>query len=118
VDELVDPRYIGHSSQPGTETRGIEGYRHFVMAMRTAFPDLEVTVEDQIAEGDRVVSRWRATGTHLGVFFGVPPSGRRASTTGITIERIEHGKTIECWTNSDDLGLLSQIGAIPAVSAS
>jgi steroid delta-isomerase-like uncharacterized protein len=116
VDRLVDARYIGHSSPAGTETRGTEGYRQYFADLRAAFPDLHVSVEDEIEEGDRVVVRWTARATHLGTFAGVPASGRRGEVAGISIYRIADGKVIECWTNMDNLGLLQQIGAFPVAA--
>lgn len=112
VDELVSADYVGHSSNPQTNTR--EGHKQFFAALRRAFPDLEITVEDQIAEGDKVVTRWTARGTHEGEFMGLPPTGKRAVISGIDIDRVADGKLVECWTKSDDLSLLQQLGAIPA----
>jgi steroid delta-isomerase-like uncharacterized protein len=113
VDELVANDYIGHSSTPADETQGREGYKQFYMALRRAFPDLQVTVEDQVAEGDRVVTRWTARGTHRGEFHGIPPTGRQAAISGITIDRIVNGKVVECWTNADDLGMMRMLGVVP-----
>lgn len=113
VDELVAGDYVGHSSTPADETRGRESYRQFYAMLRSAFPDLRVTIEDQIAEGDKVVTRWKAHGTHLGEFQGIPPSGRQGAITGITIDRIANGMVVECWTNSDDLELMRLLGALP-----
>jgi steroid delta-isomerase-like uncharacterized protein len=113
VDEVVARDYIGHSSTPAGETHGPAGYKQFYAALREAFPDFQVTVEDQVAEGDKVVTRWTARGTHLGEFQGIPPTGRRGAITGITIDRIANGKVVECWTNADDLGLLRLLGVVP-----
>ncbi len=79
-----------------------------------AFPDTQITVEDQIAEGDLVVTRWTARGTHQGELMGVPPSSNRATVEGITINRIADGKIAESWANYDALGMMQQIGAIPS----
>lgn len=114
VDELVASDYLGHSSTPTNETHGPEGYKQFYAMLRRAFPDIHFTVEDQIAEGDRVVTRWTARGTHTGDFQGLPPSGQHGAITGITIDRLANDKVVECWTNADDLGLLQQLGVIPA----
>lgn len=118
VDELIASDYLGHSSTPGAEsakgeTLGREGYRQFYTALRQAFPDLQVTVEDQIAEGDRVVTRWTARGTHQGEFRGIPPSGKHGVISGITIDRVANGKVVECWTNADDLGMMRLLGVVP-----
>jgi steroid delta-isomerase-like uncharacterized protein len=114
IQELVSDDFVGHASSPDMDTRGVEAYKQFVAGMHRAFPDLQITVEDQLAEGDKVVTRWRARGTHKGEYFGIPPSGKQGEMTGMSIDRIVDGKTVECWTNSDDLGLLRQIGAIPS----
>lgn len=79
-----------------------------------AFPDYHVTVEDQIAEGERVVTRWTCHGTHEGEFQGMPPTGKKMAMSEITIFRIANGKLVEGWSNLDMLGALQQLGAIPA----
>src|SRR5215211_2245590 len=80
---------------------------------RQAFPDLRVTVEDLIAEGDRVAAHLRFRGTHLGELDGIAPTGRRVDCTGIVVSRIEEGKIAEDWANFDDLGMMQQLGLIP-----
>jgi predicted ester cyclase len=79
----------------------------------TAFPDLHFTIEDIIAEGDTVVVRQTARGTHQGDLMGIPPTGKQVSGTGITITRVVNGKAVEDWFNGDDLGLLQQLGVVP-----
>ena len=113
IDDLIAVDYLGHASTPADETRGREGYRRFWSALRAAFPDLRSTVEDQIAAGDRVVTRWTCCATHTGECRGIPPTGRQGRMTGITIDRIADGKVVECWTIADELGLLQQLGIIP-----
>ncbi len=85
-----------------------------IVWLTTAFPDLHLTIEDEIAEGDKVVTRVTARGTHQGSFMGIRPTGKRAVVTGIVIDRFANGKTVEAWNNLDDLGLLQQLGVIPA----
>ena len=80
---------------------------------RGAFPDAQIIIEDQLAEGDMVATRWTARGTHQGELLGVPPSGNRVEVAGMTISRAEGGKIAEEWNNYDALGLMQQIGAIP-----
>jgi steroid delta-isomerase-like uncharacterized protein len=113
VDELVASDYVGHSSAPATETQGPEGFRQFYAALHTAFPDIHFTIEDLIAEGDKVVTRWTARATHRGEFRGIPPTGMTGVITGVTIDRIANGKFVECWTHLDELGLLRQLGVLP-----
>ena len=111
VDELLARDYDGHSS---TVIRGPDGAVAFIPVMRAAFPDFQFKVLDQIAEGDKVATRWNLVGTHEGPFQGTPPSGRRVEMRGITIFRLAGGRLVEGWTNEDVLGLLQQIGAVPA----
>jgi len=95
--------------------RGIEGARQFAATFREAFPDLQNTLEDMVAEGDRVAMRFRGSGTHLGETeaFG-SPTGKRMEITGITIKRLSDGKIVEAWTNFDALGMMQQLGVIAA----
>ncbi|MDX1687758.1 MAG: ester cyclase [Candidatus Promineifilaceae bacterium] len=111
VDELLASDYDGHSS---TVIRGADGAVGFIPRLRAAFPDFQFTVVDQIAEGDKVATRWKLYGTHEGPFQGVPASGEQIEMTGITIFRIANGKLIEGWTNEDVFGMMQQIGAIPS----
>jgi predicted ester cyclase len=85
----------------------------FVAAYRRAFPDAHSTVENQVAEEDKVVTRWRARGTHRGELGGMEPTGRGFEIDGITIERIAGGKIAEVWVARDELGLLRQLGVLP-----
>jgi steroid delta-isomerase-like uncharacterized protein len=113
ADEIFASDYVLHDPGTPEEIRGPEGIKRFVQMYRSAFPDTHITVEDLIAEGDEVVTRWRGRGTHQGELFGIAPSGNHVEITGITISRFEGGKIAEDWTNSDTLGLMQQIGAIP-----
>ena len=83
--------------------------------IRTAFPDIEMTFDDQIAEGDKVMTRYTLRGTHKGEYAGVPPTNKQVTYTGMWIYRIEGEKIVERWGNNDRLGLLQQIGAIPSL---
>jgi len=100
--------------EPDEDVRGIEGLRQFVSMIRSALPDLRITLEEDIAEGEKVVSRWRAQGTHQGELMSIAPTGNEVAITGITIHRIEEGKIVEEWENWDALGLMQQIGAVPS----
>jgi steroid delta-isomerase-like uncharacterized protein len=110
VDQLLATDYDGHSS---TEIRGPEGAMEFVPRLRLAFPDFQFSILDQLAEADKVATRWTIRGTHEGEFQGMPPNGKRIEMTGITIFRIANGRLIEGWTNEDVLGMLQQLGAVP-----
>jgi steroid delta-isomerase-like uncharacterized protein len=111
VAQLLASDYDGHSS---TVIRGPEGAMEFVPRLRNAFPDFQFSILDQIAEGDKVATRWTIRGTHKGEFQGMPPTGKQIEMTGITIFRIANGKLIEGWTNEDVLGMLQELGAVPA----
>lgn len=111
VDELVTGDYVGHT--PFDDIHGPEGAKQFFSRLREAFPNMQVTVEDQIAEGDEVVTRWTFRGTHKGEFQDMSPTSKQVTMTGITIFRIASGKIIEGWTNADILGMLQQLGAVP-----
>lgn len=110
-DELYGPDWVGHF--PGMPPLGPDGHRQYSEAMAAAFPDLDRKVDDIVAEGDRVVARWSAKGTQTGPFMGMPPSGKVATSSGITIFRIAGGRIVEEWAESDMMGLLQQVGALP-----
>ena len=112
VDEVAASNLVIHASSQ--DIRGREGAKQFVTMFRTAFPDLKFTIEDQIAEGDMVVTRWTARGTHRGDCQGVPATGREIHLMGTDIDRMTDGKVVECWAHVDELGLMQQLGVIPA----
>jgi steroid delta-isomerase-like uncharacterized protein len=107
---LLDPAFVSHVS--GGPDAGAEAYAAAVAATHAAFPDLAVTVHDQVAEDDKVVTRWSATGTHTGDFAGVPATGRVVTVSGIHIHRIRHGRLIEHWEELNLLGVLRQLGVM------
>jgi steroid delta-isomerase-like uncharacterized protein len=113
AEEIYAPGYVGHDPSNPEDVMGPEAAKQAAADYRRAFPDLRVTVEDLIAEGDKVVARLRFSGTHLGELEGIAPTGRRVDCTGIVVSRIEGGKIAEDWANFDDLGLMRQLGAIP-----
>ena len=109
ADDLVAPDYVRHAPQP---IRGRDGIREIVEQVRAAFPDLYITIEDLISEGDRVAVRWDAYGTHNGVpFCGVAPEGRPAPITRITVSHFHNGQIQEEWAQWDMLGLTKQLQA-------
>jgi steroid delta-isomerase-like uncharacterized protein len=112
-EEIFTPDYVNHDPSLPDFGSGPEAANQAVRLYRNAFPDARITVEDQVAEGDKVATRWSARGTHQGELTGVGPTGNRVEITGITISRIEGGKIAEDWINYDALGMLQQIGAIP-----
>jgi steroid delta-isomerase-like uncharacterized protein len=113
ADEIFD-RYLAHQADGSVLERGPEEVKRFMGEFRQAFPDFHSTVEDQIAEGDKVVTRWTMRGTHEGEFRGMPPTGNKLEITGIGIFRFSEGKVVESWDNFDQLGMMRQLGAIPS----
>lgn len=109
LDDLVAPDYVNHDAPPGTPP-GPQGVRPLIAAYRTAFPDLHFTIEDQVAEGDLVATRWTATGTHQGDLLGIAPTGRAVRTTGISIVRLAEGRLQEAWVSWELAGLMQQLG--------
>jgi len=113
VDEILSTDYIYREPTVG-EKRGRAGFRELVTMYRNAFPDVKLTIDEQIAEGDKVVTRWSATGTHRGELFGTAPTGKQVRVQGIIVSRIANGKIVEETEVYDALGMLRQLGAIPA----
>jgi steroid delta-isomerase-like uncharacterized protein len=113
IDELIADDFVATVVGAPEQIRGPQGFREFVVMYRTAFPDLRITVDEQFAEGETVVTRWTATGTNEGELMGMPATGKQATTAGININRISGGRLVEGWGLFDQLGLLQQIGAIP-----
>jgi steroid delta-isomerase-like uncharacterized protein len=115
ADEVIDRDVVWHSSLvPPEAQRGPEGFKLFAQVVRAGFPDFRLTEEDTIAEGDRVVNRWNFRGTHQGEFLGIPATNKQVTTSGIDIFRIANGRIVEAWQVADQLGMLQQLGAIPA----
>ena len=112
LEEVYDTDLVWH--EPDQDIQGMEQARQFVSMFLSAFPDLQASVEDVIAEGDKVVTRWTIRGTHQGEIeeFG-PPTGRQVEIKGITIHRVEDGKIVEEWERYDNLGLMQQLGLVP-----
>jgi steroid delta-isomerase-like uncharacterized protein len=115
ADKLIALQAVDHEPQrpPGAPS-GPQGLKAVVTMLRNAFPDDHHTIEDLIAEGDKVVARLTHTGTHQGAFLDLPPTGKHISTTSIHIFRFADGQLVEHWASRDDLGLLQQLGTIPA----
>jgi steroid delta-isomerase-like uncharacterized protein len=116
ADELLAPDYVLHFPGMPQPVDG-EGHKQLVMMFRAAFPDWTESIDDVIAEGDKVVIRVTGRGTHQGEFQGVGPTGRSVTATGIGIGRIENGRIAEAWAAYDALGLMQQLGAVPAPAA-
>jgi len=114
ADAALAPNYRLHDPAAPNFAGGREAYRQFQARYLKAFPDHRLTVEDQIAEGHRVATRWTARGTHRGDLPGIPATGKPVTVTGITISRMSGGKIAEEWQDWDGLGMLQQLGVVPA----
>jgi steroid delta-isomerase-like uncharacterized protein len=110
ADEVFAPDYVRHDLRPTQSAPGPEGQKQIARAFRTAFPDLRFDVEIVIAEGDHVVARWTASGTHAGIWGDVEPTGRFVTFSAVNIFRFENGRVAEIWNHRDDLGLQEQLG--------
>ncbi len=111
--EMLASDYVEHAFVPVSLPPGITGFKLFVSALRLAFPDFQYTVDDVIAEGDKVVVRSTARGTHKAEFFGLPASGKQATWSEIHINDFADGKIVEHWVVQDRLGMMQQLGFIP-----
>jgi steroid delta-isomerase-like uncharacterized protein len=110
LDTFVAPGYVEHSEG----FQGVEPFRQQVAAFRAAFPDLHVSIDDLLTDGDRFASRTTVTGTHAGDLMGLPATGKRISVEAVDIGRIENGQAQERWGGLNMYALLTQLGVIPA----
>lgn len=113
LDEVFAADVLDHAAAPG-QPPGREGLKQINLGFRAAFPDVQMTIEDLLAEGDKVVWRWSVQGTHQGPLMGIPATGKRVTFGGISIDRFADGRIAERWLQIDMLGLLQQVGAVPA----
>ena len=112
VDELIAPDYVYHGSG-GQEFKGPEGFKQYMTMVRNAFPDLHMTLEDIVAEGDKVMHRTRFRGTFKGEMMGIAPTGKQVTISVVTISRFAGGKEVEAWASIDELGMMQQMGVAP-----
>ena len=109
IPELLAPNYVSHESG----AKGPEGFKQALTMVRTAFPDFHCTIDDMLAEGYKVVTRYTMTGTHKGEYMGIAPTGKKVTSTGIVITRWAGGKEVEAWGVSDMLAMYQQLGVSP-----
>jgi len=112
IEEFVHPDFVLRDAVTGA-LHGVEGLRDFIAAYRDAFPDIRLCVEDQIAEGSRVVTQWRSRGLPVADVIGIAPQNRRRMPTGVSIDRFASGKILETWGMWDALDLIGELGAVP-----
>lgn len=115
VDEIKSPNYVFHDLSLSKTIRGPEEFKQYIKTFRTAFPDLHSTIEDVIAEGEKVTVRFTFTGTQRGPLMGIPPMGKQVRVTAMLFARLVNGKFVEGWINYDALGMMQQLGVIPVM---
>ena len=113
AEECFTQDFVSHDPASPEKIRGPEGFKQNVAAVRSAFPDFRVEIVDQVAEGDRVVTRYVTSGTHEGELAGIPPTGKRVEVIGMGIDYFSNGKIAESWEYYDVLGMMQQMGVIP-----
>jgi steroid delta-isomerase-like uncharacterized protein len=117
-EEMFAPDFVQYGAAPD-QVSGVEDLKQFFVMLRSGFPDFQVTIEDLFAaEGDKVVLRFVFRGTHEGEFTGIAPTGKQVTMAGIDIFRIGEGKIVGLWNQEDVLGMMHQIGAVPALGQS
>ena len=116
VDELIDRDYVGYDPSIPEPLRGPDGFKENVATYRAAYSDARITVDEQIAEGDKVVTRWTGRGTHDGDLMGVAPTGKQVTVSGLTLSRLANGKVIEEYTNWDTFGMMQKLGIVPELA--
>jgi predicted ester cyclase len=113
VAAVVGDDYVGYIAGAPGPTHGKQGFREFVTMYLTGFPDGVITVEDQIAEGEFVATRWTGRGTNTGELIGMAPTGKQVTVHGITYARIADGMAREAWLTWDTLSMMQQLGIVP-----
>jgi len=110
LDELCDPNYVLHDGT--TIIHGIEGFKQYIERDRKSFPDVHFTIEDEVAEGDKVVTRFICRGAHEGYLAGIAPTGKRMTVSGMILNRFANDRLVESWINFDTFGMMQQLGVI------
>ena len=111
IDELVAIDWVNHNAAP-EDKPGIEGFRESAIGFQSAFPDTKLVIDMLLADGDKTIVRWTATGTNTGDMFGMSATGKEVNITGMSIDRWEDGKTVESWSNFDFYGMMMQLGML------
>ena len=116
ADELFAPNYEHHDASTPDFGRGPDSEKKRASLYRNAFPDLQLIIEDLIAEGETVMTRWSCRGTHKGYLNGIAPTGKQVNISGVTVVRLTNGKMAEGYVNWDALGLMQQLGVVPELA--
>jgi steroid delta-isomerase-like uncharacterized protein len=117
VQEFYTEDQVQHIAGSPPSPLGLESYKEVLIMALAAFPDIQLTVDDEIAEGDKVVFRWTMTATHQGEFMGIPATGKQITRSGSAIYRLDKAKIAELWFFADNLEFMQQLGAIPTPEA-
>lgn len=115
INEIISPSHALHAPNISGSSIGPEAYKRNVLLFLTGYPDLHWTIEDTIAENDKVVACWTISGTHKGDYMGIPATNKKVSVDGITIHHIAHGKIMDSYSNWDVLGMMQQLGVVSAL---
>jgi steroid delta-isomerase-like uncharacterized protein len=118
INEIISPSHALQAPNVSGSAVGPEAYKRQVTLFLAGYPDLRFTIEDTVAENDKVVACWTFSGTHKGDFMGVPPTNKKISVDGMTIHHIANGKIMDSYSNWDALGMMQQLGAVPALGKS
>ncbi len=113
LDSIMTSDVVNHSPLPG-QPEGIAGFKQALLWMRSGVPDLEITIDSSVSDGDLVSTRWTGAGTHTGMLMGIPATGKQVTVSGIDICRVSGGRIVEYWQELDTLSMLQQLGVIPA----
>jgi len=118
ADALIATSVVDHDENLETAVRGPKSFKQMATSLRSSFPDICFTIEDEVAEGDKVDVRWTMRGTQEGEFMGVPGSGKQVTGAGMHFLRLAGGKIVEIWVNRDELGMMRQLGVVPTMGES
>ena len=116
ADEILAPTYTHHDPSTPDFGKGPDSEKRRASLYRNAFPDIHLTIEDVIAEGETVMTRWSCRGTHKGDLNGMAPTGKHITISGVTIARVSNGKIVEGYVNWDALGMMQQLGVVPELA--
>jgi steroid delta-isomerase-like uncharacterized protein len=112
AEKYYSPDYVNHHPLLA-DVVTLDQFTQWCQTFKDGFPDFKVTIEEIVVEGEMTVTRWTLRCTHTGEYMGIPPTGKKAEMSGMTMDRMKDGKIVEAWWNGDDLGMMQQLGVIP-----